>query len=62
LLLFASAINYIDRQTLANASVRITEEFGMSQEKYGNLEAGFGWAFAAGSLFFGFLADRVSLR
>jgi ACS family hexuronate transporter-like MFS transporter len=62
LLLLASAINYMDRQTLANASVRITEEFGMSQEQYGNLEAGFGWAFAAGSLFFGFLADRVSVR
>src|SRR5688500_14033042 len=62
LLLLASAINYMDRQTLSNASVRITEEFDMSQEQYGNLEAGFGWAFAAGSLFFGFLADRVSLR
>ena len=62
LLLLASAINYMDRQTLANAAVRITDEFGMSQEEYGNLEAGFGWAFAAGSLFFGFVADKVSLR
>ncbi|MBL9162226.1 MAG: MFS transporter [Planctomycetaceae bacterium] len=62
LLLLASAINYMDRQTLSNTSVRITEEFGMSQEQYGNLEAGFGWAFAVGSLFFGFVADRVSLR
>src|SRR5918995_1399502 len=62
LLLLASAINYMDRQTLSNASVRITEEFDMSQEQYGNLEAGFGWAFAVGSLFFGFLADKVSLR
>ncbi len=62
LLLLASAINYMDRQTLANAAVRISREFEMSQEQYGNLEAGFGWAFAAGSLFFGFLADKVSLR
>jgi ACS family hexuronate transporter-like MFS transporter len=62
LLLLASAINYMDRQTLANAAVRISREFGMSQEQYGNLEAGFGWAFAAGSLFFGFVADKVSLR
>ena len=31
-------------------------------EQYGNLEAGFGWAFAVGSLFFGFLADKVSVR
>ena len=62
LLLLASAINYMDRQTLANAAVRISHEFDMSQEQYGNLEAGFGWAFAVGSLFFGFLADRVSIR
>lgn len=62
LLLLASAINYMDRQTLANVAVRIGNEFKMSQEQYGNLEAGFGWAFAAGSLFFGFLADRVSVR
>jgi ACS family hexuronate transporter-like MFS transporter len=62
LLLLASAINYMDRQTLANAAVRIGREFSMSQEQYGNLEAGFGWAFAVGSLFFGFLADKVSLR
>src|SRR5918996_2978068 len=62
LLLLASAINYMDRQTLANAAVRISREFSMSQEQYGNLEAGFGWAFAVGSLFFGFLADKVSLR
>ncbi len=62
LLLLASAINYMDRQTLANAAVRISHEFNMSQEQYGNLEAGFGLAFAVGSLFFGFLADRVSVR
>ncbi|MEX0611520.1 MAG: MFS transporter [Pirellulales bacterium] len=62
LLLLASALNYMDRQTLANAAVRISREFSMSQEQYGNLEAGFGWAFAVGSLFFGFLADKVSLR
>jgi len=62
LLLLASAINYMDRQTLANASVRITREFSLNQEQYGNLEAWFGYAFAAGSLFFGVLADRWPLR
>lgn len=62
LLLLASAINYMDRQTLANASVRITREFSLNQEQYGNLEAWFGYAFAAGSLFFGVLADRLPLR
>ena len=62
LLLCASAINYMDRQTLANAAVRITRQFQLSQEQYGNLELGFGWAFAVGSLIFGFLADRFPVR
>ncbi|MFO1438426.1 MAG: MFS transporter [Verrucomicrobiaceae bacterium] len=59
LLLLATTINYMDRVTLANASVRVTKEFGLSEEQYGNLELIFGWAFAAGSLVFGLLADRV---
>lgn len=58
LLLLATTINYMDRQTLANAATRVTTEFQLSQEQYGDLELAFGWAFAAGSLFFGFLADR----
>jgi MFS transporter, ACS family, hexuronate transporter len=62
LLLLASAINYMDRQTLANAAHRITTEFKLSQEQYGNLELAFGWAFAAGSLVFGILADKFPLR
>src|SRR5438045_9131383 len=62
LLLLASAINYMDRQTLANAAHRITTEFGLTQEQYGNLEFAFGWAFAVGSMFFGVLADRFPLR
>ncbi len=62
LLLLASAINYMDRQTLANAAVRVTREFSLSQQQYGELEAWFGYAFAAGSLFFGVLADRLRLR
>jgi MFS transporter, ACS family, hexuronate transporter len=62
LLLFASAINYMDRQTLANAASRITKHLALSQEQYGDLESGFGLAFAAGSLFFGMIADRYSVR
>jgi ACS family hexuronate transporter-like MFS transporter len=62
LLLLASTINYMDRQTLANASVRITREFHLSQEQYGNLELVFGWSFAVGSLAFGWLADEVAVR
>jgi MFS family permease len=62
MLLAASAINYMDRQTLASAAVRITTQFHLSQEQYGNIELVFGWAFAAGSLVFGVLADRVAVR
>ncbi len=62
LLLLASAINYMDRQTLANAAVRISAQFHLSQEQYGNLEFAFGWAFAAGSMGFGALVDRCSAR
>ncbi len=62
LLLLATMINYMDRQTLANLSVRITKQFNLSNEQYGNLELYFGIAFAFGSLFFGALADRVSVR
>lgn len=55
-------INYMDRQTLSNLSVRITEQFDMSNAQYGYLELVFGIAFAVGSLFFGMLADRMSVR
>jgi ACS family hexuronate transporter-like MFS transporter len=62
LLLMASTINYMDRQTLANASVRISHQFTLNEEQYGNLELAFGWAFAVGSALFGLVADRVSVR
>jgi MFS family permease len=62
LLLAASAINYMDRQTLTSVSKRVVEEFSLSNEQYGTIEASFGYAFAAGSLLFGFLADRVNVR
>jgi ACS family hexuronate transporter-like MFS transporter len=61
LLLLGTTINYMDRVTLANASVRVTQEFSLSDQQYGNLELAFGWAFAAGSLVFGFLADRFRI-
>jgi MFS transporter, ACS family, hexuronate transporter len=62
LLLLASAINYLDRQTLASASARVKSEFGLVNEQYGDVEAAFGYGFVAGSILFGFLADSVSIR
>lgn len=61
-LLLATAVNYMDRQTLASLAVRVTVAFGLTEEQYGRLEFVFGWAFAVGSLLFGFLADRLSVR
>jgi len=62
LLLLATMINYMDRQTLSNLAVRISEQFSLSNEQYGDMEFVFGIAFACGSLFFGVVADRVSVR
>ncbi len=62
LLLLATMLNYMDRQTLAVLSPRITKELSLSNERYGNIEFGFGWAFAVGSLFFGYLSDRISVK
>ena len=62
LLLLASTINYMDRQTLANTSVQISKDCDLNEEQYGTLETAFGLAFAAGALVFGFIADRVNVR
>lgn len=62
LLLLASAVNYMDRQTLAVAAPRIKEEFNLGSIQYGNVEAIFGYSFAVGTLFWGFLVDRISVR
>lgn len=65
LLLSATMINYMDRQTLSNLAPRIKSQLldpAHAQELYGNLEFAFGIAFAIGSLVFGVLADRVSVR
>ena len=61
-LLLASALNYMDRQTLSNLSPRILKAFEIDEAQYGLLEVVFGLAFAAGSIAFGFLADRVNIR
>lgn len=62
LLLLATTINYMDRQTLANTAPRVVEHFELSQEQYGDLEMWFGYAFAFGSIAFGILADFLSIR
>src|SRR5207248_11162261 len=59
LLLLATMINYMDRQTLSSVSPRVMSEMQLNNEQYGRIESAFSYAFAAGSLVFGFLVDRV---
>jgi ACS family hexuronate transporter-like MFS transporter len=62
LLLAALLLNYMDRQTLSLLIVPISKELGLSNAQYGQLEKGFGYAFALGGLLFGWLADKFSVR
>jgi sugar phosphate permease len=62
LLLLATTINYMDRQTLANAAQRVIGDFDLTNEQYGELEMWFGYAFAFGALLFGLAADYISVR
>jgi ACS family hexuronate transporter-like MFS transporter len=62
LLLLATMLNYMDRQTLSLAIPDIDRELHLTNEQYGDLELGFGVAFAVGGLVTGLLADLASVR
>jgi ACS family hexuronate transporter-like MFS transporter len=62
MLLLALVLNYMDRQTLSLTITAIEKELDLNNAQYGQLEKGFGYAFALGGLAFGVLADRVSVR
>jgi MFS transporter, ACS family, hexuronate transporter len=57
-LLFATMLNYMDRQTLSLTATALKAEIHLDDGRYGALEQWFSWAFAAGSILFGFMADR----
>ncbi len=61
LLLLATMLNYMDRQTLSLTITDISRDLKLNNEQYGNMEFCFGMAFAAGGLAVGLLADRVSV-
>lgn len=62
ILLLATMLNYMDRQTLSVTNTDISRELGLSATHYGNLELGFGLAFAVGGVVTGLFADRVNVR
>lgn len=64
LLLLATMLNYMDRQTLAQAKTRMEQDpaIGLTESQYGTLELGFGVAFGLGAVLAGWLVDRVGVR
>lgn len=61
-LLLATFLNYMDRQALAVTLPELKDRYHIAERRNGLLEGCFGFAFAAGSILFGFLADRVGPR
>ena len=61
-LLLATMLNYMDRQTLSLTATQLKTEIHLDDARYGSLEEWFSYAFAAGGIFFGFIADRIGPR
>jgi ACS family hexuronate transporter-like MFS transporter len=62
MLLLATVVNYMDRQTIGSVATFIKKDFQLKEEGYGSLEAWFGYSYAVFLLVSGFLADRWNLR
>jgi ACS family hexuronate transporter-like MFS transporter len=61
-LLLATLLNYMDRQALAITLPELKRTYQLAEARAGWVEGCFGLAFAAGSVLFGFLADRLGPR
>src|SRR5581483_10945681 len=61
-LLLATFLNYMDRQALAVTLPELKRDYNLQEKRIGLIEGCFGFAFAAGSVLFGFLADRLGPR
>lgn len=61
-LLLATLLNYMDRQALPQTATELKQRYGLSDARYGVVERNFSWAFAVGSILFGWLADRFGPR
>jgi MFS transporter, ACS family, hexuronate transporter len=61
-LLLATLLNYMDRQAFSETSTRLKADYNLDDARYGTIEKGFSYAFAFGSVLFGWLADRFGPR
>ena len=57
----SSAINYLDRQTLATLAPLLRADFHLSREQYGWILGAFSITYAASAPFAGMLIDRIGL-
>ena len=57
----STAINYLDRQTLATVAPLLQAEFHLSNEQYGLILSAFSVAYAASAVFAGMLIDSIGL-
>lgn len=62
LLFAATAVNYIDRQTISVLKPNLEKIFGWSEVDYGDIVLWFQAAYAVGYLVFGWLVDRIGAR
>ena len=58
----SSAINYLDRQTLATVAPLVRAEFHLSNAQYGLILTAFSIAYAGGAPLAGMLIDRIGLN
>lgn len=61
-LLIATFLNYANRFTITQTAPLIKADLRLSNEDYGNVEEGFGYAFAVGAIVFGVAADLIAVR
>ncbi len=62
MMLLATVVNYVDRQTLGSLATFIKRDFNLNEQGYGELEAWFGYSYAVFLIVAGWMADRWSLR
>ena len=61
-MMFATLLNYMDRQVLPQIATELKDTYGVNDARYGQVAGNFAQAFAFGSIFFGFIADRIGPR